>query len=492
MPALTERTLALLDDRFEVPAYGRREVTTGMVHIGVGNFHRAHQAAYHDRLLGEGGPLEWGICGVGVLPADRRMEQALLAQDGLYTLVVKHPNGLIEPRVVGSIVEYLFAPHDPEAVIEKLAAAATRVVSLTITEGGYGVDDVTGGFDATRPDVAHDLSRPGAESPRTAFGLVVEALRRRRNRGLEPFVVMSCDNLEGNGDVARTAFGTFARLLDPALGDWIHEEVAFPNSVVDRITPTTTDPDRLALRELFGIEDRVPVVCEPFTQWVLEGSRAEVLPPYADVGVRLVDDVRPYELMKLRLLNGGHQALAYFGRLCGYRFVHEAARDEYLGAFLAAYLDHEAMPTLSGVPAAELAAFRAALPERLGNRAIGDTLNRLAVDASDRIPKFLLPVVRERLARGEDVTRAAAIIASWARFAEGVDERGDAITLVDRRRDSLIARARRRRDDPDAFVSDPAVFGDLVEHEAFVAPYRAALASLDERGARATVASLAR
>ena len=485
MPRLSERTVASLHERVAVPAYDRARVTAGVVHLGVGGFHRSHQAAYHDRLMNEGGPLDWGICGVGVLPADRRMREAMLAQDGLYTLVVKDPRGTVRPRVVGSLVEYLFAPDDPEAVVEKLADPATRIASLTITEGGYHVDDVTGAFDARAAGVAGDLREPGR--PATVFGLVVEALRRRRERGLAPFTVMSCDNLQGNGDVARTAFATFAELRDPALGRWVRDEVAFPNSVVDRITPATTDVDRLAVRELFGIEDAAPVVCEPFTQWVLEGFEGDA-PPYADAGVLVVDDARSHELMKLRLLNGGHQVLAYLGRLCGHRFVHEAVRDPDLGAFLAAYLDGEAAPTLDGVAPGEVAAFRDALPERFSNPAIADTLERLATDGSDRIPKFVLPVVRERLAAGRDVTLAATVVAAWTRYADGVDDSGEAITILDRRRDDLVRRAARRREEPGAFIADRAVFGDLAEQEGFMRPYLAALATIDELGARAVIA----
>jgi mannitol 2-dehydrogenase len=252
------------------PTYDRRRVTTGVVHFGVGGFHRAHQAMYHDRLMNDGKALDWGICGVGIMPADRRMKEALDAQGGLYTLVVKHSDGTYEPRVIGAITEYLFAPDDPEAVIEKLAAEATRIVSLTVTEGGYNIHNVTGDFDAVNPDVVHDL-QPGA-TPRTTFGLITEALRRRRERGLQPFTIMSCDNLQGNGHLSQMAFTAFARLRDPELGGWVEREVEFPNSMVDRITPVTTDADRADVRERFGIDDKWPVVCEPFTQWVLEDA----------------------------------------------------------------------------------------------------------------------------------------------------------------------------------------------------------------------------
>src|SRR3954447_12194821 len=264
MLPLTTANLASLPSDVAVPAYDRSQIRVGIVHLGVGGFHRAHEAMYLDRLMNAGLAGDWGICGVGVLPSDRGMAEVLAAQDHLYTLVVKHPDGRLEPRVIGSIVDYVFAPDDPQAAVERLAAASTRVVTLTITEGGYDVDDVTGAFDATTAGVVWDLAHPG--EPRTAFGLVVEALRRRRERGVEPFAVLSCDNLVGNGDVARTAFGGFAELRDPALGTWVADNVPFPSSVVDRITPVSTDADREALREQFGVEDRVPVVCEPFVQ----------------------------------------------------------------------------------------------------------------------------------------------------------------------------------------------------------------------------------
>ena len=321
---LNSRTLPYWKGRLPVPAYDRDLVTPGVVHIGVGGFHRAHQAMYHDRMMNEGAGADWGICGVGVLAADRKMQQALDAQDGLYTLVLKHSDGTYEPRVIGSVVEYLFAPGNPEAVIEKMAAGPTRIVSLTVTEGGYNVNDITGEFDATNPDVVADLA--GGAVPRTTFGLVTEALRRRRQRGLAPFTVVSCDNLPGNGQLSKRVFTAFARLRDPELGDWIEGAVRFPNSMVDRITPVTTDADRAEVTDRFGIDDRWPVVCEPYVQWVLEDDFAAARPPYEDAGVQIVAEVAPYELMKLRLLNGSHQAMCYFAYLAGYRLVHEAAQ----------------------------------------------------------------------------------------------------------------------------------------------------------------------
>jgi mannitol 2-dehydrogenase len=488
MLSLREDTLGACAERLPTPSYDRSRLGTGVVHIGVGGFHRAHQAMYHDRLMNQGKALDWAICGVGVMPFDRRMAEVMDAQDGLYTLVVKHSDGTYEPRVIGAITEYLFAPDDAEAVVEKLAAPSTRIVSLTVTEGGYNLHHVTGEFDADDPAVARDLE-PGA-TPRTSFGLVTEALRRRSARDLIPFSVMSMDNLEGNGELAQRAFTSFARLRDAELGDWVAEACRFPNSMVDRITPQTTEADVGAVRERFGVDDRWPVVCEPYTQWVLEDDFSAGRPPYEDAGVQVVDDVRPYELMKLRLLNASHQALCYFAYLAGYRLVHEAMQDPLFARFLLAYMDREGTPAVPPVPGIELDQYKHTLIERFSNPEVRDTIARLCAESSDRIPKWLLPVVRHQLAAGGDVGCSAAVVASWARYAAGVDEQGEPIEVVDRLRDRLMAAARRQRDDPDAFIADREVFGDLVDHERFAGAYRSALRSLHERGARATLESL--
>ena len=487
MPELTARSLSSLD--IPTPDYDRSKVSVGIVHLGVGGFHRAHQAMYLDRLMNEGTALDWGICGVGVLPGDRHMSEVMAAQDCLYTLVVKDNDGSWEPRVVGSIVEYLLAPDNPEAVIEKMAAAETRIVSLTVTEGGYNFHHVTGEFVATDPDVEHDLADPS--SPRTSFALVTEALVRRRERGIALFTVMSCDNIQGNGDVAKKSFTAFARLRDPEFGDWMAAEVFFPNSMVDRITPQTTDEDRAEIERRFGVSDAWPVVTEPFTQWVLEDSFGQGRPPYEQVGVQVVEDVEPYELMKLRLLNASHQALAYFGYLAGYRLVHEAAQDPLFANFLLAYMDREATPTLSPVPGIDLDEYKHTLIARFSNGEVRDTVARLCAESSDRIPKWLLPVVRSQLERDGEITRSAAIVASWARYAEAVDEAGEPIEIVDRLAQRLTDSARKQAEDPLAFIRDRELFGDLVDDERFVSAYREALDSLHAAGARATLERIA-
>ena len=489
MPSLRTNTLAACAAQLPTPRYDRGRLSTGVVHFGVGGFHRAHEAMYHDRLMNQGEALDWAICGVGVMPADRRMKEVMDAQDGLYTLVVKESDGTLEPRVIGAITDYLFAPDDPEAVIETMAARSTRIVSLTVTEGGYNLHPVSGEFDADDPAVARDLE-PGA-TPHTTFGLVNEALRRRKERGLAPFSVMSLDNLEGNGDLAKRAFTTFARLRDHELGDWVEHNTCFPNSMVDRITPQTTEADTVAVRERFGVDDQWPVVCEPYTQWVLEDDFSAGRPPYQDAGVQVVDDVRPYELMKLRLLNAGHQALCYFAYLAGYRLVHEAAQDPLFRRFLRGYMDHEGTPAVPPVPGIDLDEYKQTLIERFSNPEVRDTVARLCAQSSDRIPKWVLPVIRHQLAAGGEVERSAAVVASWARYAEGVDEQGQPIEVVDQLKDRVTEAARRQRHDPTAFIADRDIFGDLVDDERFVAAYGAALRSLHERGARATLEWLA-
>lgn len=486
---MTDALLAGAHPEVQRPTYDRSRVTPGIVHFGVGGFHRAHQALVVDKLLTDGLADEWGICGVGLMPGDRRMQEVLDAQDRQYTLVEKAPDGTRTARVIGSIVDYLFAPDDPEAVIERLAAPTTKIVSLTVTEGGYNISPSTGEFDLHNSGVVADLS-PDA-TPRTTFGFVVAALARRRERGVGPFTVMSCDNIQHNGEVARQAFATFARAKDAELADWVEAEVAFPSSMVDRITPVTTDADRAELADRFGIHDGWPVVSEPFFQWVLEDHFAAGRPPFDAAGVQLVPDVEPYERMKLRLLNASHQGIAYFGRLMGYTYAHEAVRNPTFARYLLNYMNSEAIPTLPSVPGIDLDDYTATLIERFSNGEVKDTVARLAADSSDRIPKWLVPVISDNLRSGRSVRISAAIVASWARYAEGVDEQGHEITVVDRLAAERTTAALAQRADPLAFVRDRDLFGDLADQPRFVAAYTQALDSLHTRGAEATVADLA-
>jgi len=492
MPVLSQRTLDWLPEAVARPAYDRSQVTEGIVHFGVGGFHRAHEAMYVDALMNDGKALGFGIVGVGTMPQDTRMRDTLNGQDGLYTLMVKHPDGRREPRVIGSILRFLHAVDDPGAVLAVMRAASTRIVSLTITEGGYLFHPSTGEFDAYHPLIQRDLAK-GA-TPTTPFGFIVEALRLRREDGTAPFTVMSCDNIPGNGDVAKKMIVAFARLKDADLASWIESSVRFPNSMVDRITPVTTPEDIQALQDEFGVEDAWPVVCEPFTQWALEDAfegGAAGRPAFEEVGVQLVPDVEPYELMKLRLLNASHQALCYLGYLSGYRYAHEVCQDPLFVQFLLAYMDREATPTLHDLPGVDLTAYKHQLIERFANPEVRDTLARLCAESSDRIPKWLVPVIRTNLEKGGEIERSALVVASWARYAEGVDEQGQPIEVVDQLRDRVMAAAARQNDGPLAFVRDEQLFGDLASNERFAEAYTRWLESLHQAGARSTLERLA-
>lgn len=471
------------------PAYDRRAVKVGIVHMGVGGFHRAHQAMYLDRLMRQGKAMDWGICGVGLLEADAAMERALTGQDYLYSLTLKHPGSRREPTIIGSVLDYRLAPADRAGVLEVMTRPATRIVSLTITEGGYNTDDAAGAFRTQDAGALHDAANP--REPRTSFGYIVEALRLRREAGTAPFTVMSCDNLPGNGTVARRAVVSQARMSDPGLARWIDEHVAFPSSMVDRITPRTTAQDVQEVAADLGVRDAWPVVAEPFTQWVLEDDFPSGRPPLEDVGVQMVDDVVPYELMKLRLLNASHQALAHWGRRLGMTYAHEAAADPLIAAWTRAYLAREARPTLRETAGIDLEEYIDTLFERFTNEAVADTLSRLAFFAPSGMPKFVLAALRENLAAGRSVHMGAAMCAAWSLSAAGTDEAGLPVERVD----DLGQAARAQEEgagsgDELAFIANQEVFGDLAGDPRFRSTYLDELAALRAQGARARMEAL--
>lgn len=501
MTALTTAALPTLAEAAEalaatlpVPAYPRDPASAGIVHFGVGAFHRSHEAMFLDRLFHADpeAAKTWGICGVGVLPSDAAMRDALVAQDFLYTLVTRAPDtadgaqGPVEGRVIGSIMDYLFAPDDYEAVIRRLAAPGTRIVSLTVTEAGYPVDDASGLFDPADASVVGDLADP--ESPHGVFGMITQALGRRRDAGVAAFTVMSCDNIPSNGAVARTALTSYASLVDPELGAWIEANVAFPNSMVDRITPATTDAGRAEVASRFGVDDVWPVLSESFEQWVLEDRFTLGRPAFETVGVQVVDEVAPYELMKLRLLNASHQAMSYLGLLSGFTTVHDACRDVRFRAFLLGYMHDEAVPTLAEVPGIDLDSYSGELIERFSSTAIADTLARQVVDGSARLPKFLLPVLRDELAAEGPIERMATVIAAWGVWLardEGV---------VDRWREPLVEAARREEHEPGALLGvrlgSADMFGELAHDARFVSAYLAARTVIVEQGPLASMAAV--
>ena len=468
------------------PTYDRARVTNGIVHIGVGGFHRAHEAVYLDDLMGQGTGQEWGICGVGLLPHDQAMRDALAPQDGLYTVVARDAAG-DQARVIGSLTRYLLAPDDPAAVLAALAAPTTRLVSLTITEGGYNYHEASGEFDFENRDIVHDLAEPS--HPRTVFGYLAEALDRRRRAGTPPFTVLSCDNIPGNGATARRTLLAYAGRRDPALADWIALHVTFPNCMVDRITPQTTEADRALVQTEFGIDDAWPVVCEPFRQWVIEDDFCQGRPPLEDAGAQMTSDVHPYKLMKIRLLNAGHSALGYLGWLAGFRTIDQVASDPLFQTFLRRLWDDEVTGLLLPVPGIDLDDYKATLLHRFANPRIGDQVSRICLDGSSKMPKFLLPSVHEQLARGHVPRLLTLAVAGWLRYLSGTDEEGRPIPLEDPLAATLRERAQAGGSDPRALLSLRALFGDLADHPRFVGDLQVALQQLYTDGARATLSA---
>jgi mannitol 2-dehydrogenase len=485
---LDQHSLSWLGPAAGVPAYDRSRLKPGLFHIGVGGFHRAHQAVYIDELLHQSGTAGWSYCGIGLLGRDATMRDALRAQDGLYTVIERSPSGE-RCRVVGSIVEYLYAPESREKVLTRLADPDCRVVSLTITEGGYYLDDGTGEFSDSDPDVVHDLAHP--HEPLCSFGYLLEALDRRRRSGLPPFTILSCDNLQHNGDLARRMLLAFAELRDPALHRWVRDHVAFPNTMVDRIVPATTDAHRALLRERFGIEDAWPVVTEPFRQWVVEDRFSGGRPPWERVGVQMTSDVEPYEKMRMRLLNGSHQALCYVGMLLGHGMVHEAMNDPHVRRLVQTLMDFEVTPLLRTPPGIDLDEYKATLLDRLTNPAVGDALIRIGSEGSARMPKFVLPTLREQLERDGPIDCLAFTVACWFRFLGWEERERKGLGVNDPLAAELTKAARQGGDDPRPLLSLRKIFDpELAANPRLVQHLRFLLESLRDKGPAATLASV--
>lgn len=474
---LSPRTLDRLDPRVAVPSYDRAALARSIVHLGVGGFHRSHLATYVDELA-RAGYVDWGIVGAGVLPGDASMAEALDAQGGLYTLVTRGADE-VQVRVVGSLVDYVHAHPDLTPLVDRIADPATRIVSLTVTEGGYPIDDDTGSFDPESPNAASH----------SAFAAIARGLRRRHDEGTGPLTVLSCDNIMGNGAAARTSTLGVVATTDPDLLDWVATYVAFPNSMVDRITPVTTDADRTWLSEHFDLEDRWPVTTEPFRQWVVEDTFAGPRPPFEELDVIVTDDVEPYELFKLRLLNAGHSCLAYLARIVEIEGVHEVMAEPDFARFLRRFLDEEAGPTVPPTPGIDLEDYKAALMARFANPAIGDQVQRLCLDGSAKFPKFLVPTVRRNLASEGPVDMSALALAGWCQYLLGWAEGGIPIDLApDPRLEAARAYAHASLEDPAAFLGFSAVFGDDVPASTrFSRAFTDAVRSLRSDGVRSTL-----
>jgi fructuronate reductase len=484
---LSSATLDTLPAQIARPGYDRSAVSTGIVHLGVGAFQRAHQAMYTDAALAAGDK-RWGIVGASLRSPTVRDQ--LRPQDWLYTVALRDASGEAL-QVIGSIQDVLVAPEDPEALLRALCDPAVKVVTLTVTEKGYCHDPATAALDETHPDIVHDLANPAR--PRSAPGFLVEALRRRREAQAHAFTVVSCDNLPHNGRTVGGIVARLAALRDPALGHYIRNEVSFPSTMVDRIVPATTDEDRAAIARRLGVNDEAAVVCEPFIQWVIEDRFPQGRPDWAIAGAEFVTDVAPYEHMKLRLLNASHSTLAYLGYLAGYETIADTMRDPNYRRLAEGVMD-DAATTLKMPPGADVASYKYALIVRFANPALRHRTWQIAMDGSQKLPQRLLGSIRDRLAAGAPIDRLVMGVAGWMRYVAGTDEKGQAIDV----RDPLAARLRAIADRA-GLVADrlaPAllgvteVFGDLGADARFAAPVQAALTRIMAKGAKAAVAEV--
>ncbi|MFH0020366.1 mannitol dehydrogenase family protein [Pseudomonas fluorescens] len=483
---LNQQNLNRLAAEVQLPAYRLRDTRQGIAHIGVGGFHRAHQAYYTDALMNSGEALDWAICGVGLRAEDRRARDDLKEQDYLFTLFELGDGDDTEVRVIGAIRDMLLAEEGAQALIDKLADPQIRIVSLTITEGGYCIDDSSGEFMAHLPQIQHDLAHP--EAPKTVFGFLCAALEKRRAAGIPAFTVMSCDNLPHNGAVTRKALLAFATLRNRDLCSWIDANVSFPNAMVDRITPMTSTAHRLQLADKHGVDDAWPVVCEPFVQWVLEDKFVNGRPAWEKVGVQFTDDVSPYEEMKIKLLNGSHLALTYLGFLKGYRFVHETMNDPLFVRYIRAYMDLDVTPQLAPVPGIDLSDYKHTLVARFSNQAIADQLERVCSDGSSKFPKFTIPTINRLIADGRETRRAALVVAAWALYLKGVDENGDTYTIPDPRAAFCQALVADDKLITERLLGVEEIFGAAIPKSAeFVAAFQWCYNSLRDEGVTRTL-----
>lgn len=409
-----------------VPAYSREHLASGIVHIGTGAFHKAHQAVYTDAAMAASGG-DWMITGVSLRSAD--VADAMNPQDGLYTLLTRGADG-VSARVIGSIAKVLVAPRERTAVLDALAAPETKIVSLTITEKGYGIDPSTGGLDRAHPSIAPDLADPAR--PSGAVGFIVEALRLRRQRGLRPFTVLCCDNLPHNGRVLRRLVLDFATACDADLARHIETDVAFPSTMVDRITPASTDTTFADARRLLGCIDLAAVETEPFTQWVIEDDFPDGRPAWEAGGAIFATDVAPYEKMKLRMLNGAHSMLAYAGFLAGHVHVRDVMGDAALAGLVARHMT-AAAATLDPVPGVDLQRYAADLLARFANPAMAHQTWQIAMDGTQKLPQRLIEPAMEALRRGQSLDAYAFAVAAWMRYCLGMKESGETYALRDPR-----------------------------------------------------------
>lgn len=483
MIRLSLGNLAAIAARAAVPEYSRSQLSPGIVHFGVGNFHRAHLAVYLDGLFNMGFDHDWAIIGAGVMPFDEIMREKLAAQDYLST-VVEQDADVTAARVTGPMIDFI-PPSERPRLLRTLADPAIRIVSLTVTEGGYMIDPATGRFDPSHPALRRDAKHP--DDPTSVFGLILHGLKARRDAGLAPFTVMSCDNVPHNGVVTRNAVAGLARLMDEGLAAWVESGVAFPNAMVDRITPATTDRERKITAEQFGIDDGWPVFCEEFKQWVVEDIFPSGRPAFEKVGAQFVADVTPFEYMKIRILNGGHAIIAYPGGLLDVHYVHEAMQHPLIHAFFDKVEREEVIPTVPPVPGTDILDYYRLIGRRFSNPKIGDTVRRLCLDGSNRQPKFIVPVINDNIAAGRGIAGLALESALWCRYCSGRSDSGKFIEPNDPNWERLQATARRAQASPGDWLAMKDIYGGLAGHGAFARAFAEALASLNERGTARTL-----
>jgi fructuronate reductase len=487
MKRLSLAALPALTGRAARPAYAPADVGLGIVHLGIGAFHRAHQALYTDDAIARAKGA-WGICGVSLRSPDAR--DRLAPQEGLYTAIEKSPAG-VRRRIVGSVREVLFLGEDRPRVDARLAASATRIVTLTVTEKGYCHDPATGRLNLAHPDVAHDLAHPHA--PVSAVGLLAAALDARRRRDAGPLTVVCCDNLPHNGRVLAGLVAAYAQALDASLARWIAQNASFPSTMIDRIVPATTAADVAENDAALGLHDAAPVVYEPFKQWVIEDAFVTPRPLWEAGGAQFVGDVAPFEAMKLRLLNASHSAFAYLGFLAGHEFIYQVAAQPDFVRFMRRFTEDEVTPTVAVPPGVDLAAYREALVERFANPVLPHRTQQIAMDGSQKLPQRLLATARDNLAAGRPMPLTTLAVAGWMRYVAGVDEAGGPIAVSDPLAGEFAVIGDAHRGDPTglarALLGIRAIFGDdLAGDPRFAAPVAQWLAALFADGAARTVA----
>jgi len=482
---LSNATLGALPTGIKTPDYDRAALTPGIVHIGVGNFHRAHQAWYLHRLMQAGEAQDWAIIGAGVRPFDEAQRQKLAQQDFMTTLIELSPENR-SAEVVGSMIDYLPIEPGNSALIARMSQADIRIVAMTVTEGGYYIDPVTKAFDAQHPDMIHDAAHP--ETPKTAFGAMVAALRARRDADLGPFTGMSCDNLQGNGEILRQTVVSLARMSDPALADWIDGACTFPNSMVDCIVPAT-GPQELDLIQSFGVDDAAPVTHENFRQWVIEDAFCAGRPAWDKAGATFTDKVHDFEAMKIRILNGGHQIIAGAGEMLSLTTIADCMTHKSVAALLAKVTHTEIVPLVKPVPGMAPDAYADLIARRFSNPEIVDTTRRVAFDGSSRQPGFIVPTIRDGLAAGTPVEGLALVSAVWARMCEGTREDGSTIEPNDPFWSDLNAAAKAARNEPSVWLAQSQYYNNLGSEPRFASAFSEWLEMIWRDGLESTIAT---